>query len=242
MFVAPSLDSFAFRATLQGHKANLLSGRSVNSPALTRAQAFTSVSSGRPSHLHHERTPSACTLRIGPACPRIGHGSRRARRRAPPEVRDEMRAFFAWRLHAGVLPVSNEADVGRHGAVGGEKDAPNAAPAPAEVTTAPVDEARRRLRASTSSTCARTRRFPTRNSSSTARPRPRARRLSSDPVDVRCELEATCSSGHALVGHGDERRHGRVGDGQRRVAMLPRGVRLAVVGEDGALSRAFRSL
>ena len=59
-----------------------------------------------------------------------------------------MRAFFAWRLHAGCCP--NEADVGRHGAVVivVEKDAP-VAPAPApEVTTAPVDEAPEGPRAS----------------------------------------------------------------------------------------------
>ena len=195
VFVAPSLDSFAFRATLQGHTAEPIEADArLIAQHSTRAQAFTSVKFGSafaPSaRTYSQRMYLEDRPRLPENWPRQSPRETACRRL---KCWDEMRAFVAWRLHADVLPVSNEADVGRHGAVVivVEKDAPVPAPAPApEVTTAPVDEAPEK-----------TARFHVVDVRTDA-PLPDAQLIvdgarqaqgivasSSDTVDVRCELD-----------------------------------------------------
>ena len=106
VFVAPSLDSFAFRATLRGYTAEPIEADArLIAQHSTRAQAFTSVKFGAAFAPNRERTPSACTLRIGPAClenwPRQSPRETACRRL---KCWDEMRAFVAWRFHADLVP------------------------------------------------------------------------------------------------------------------------------------------
>ena len=170
--------------------------------------------------------------------PEVGHGSRRAGRRAPLKCWDEMRAFFAWRLHAGVLPVSNEADVGRHGAVVivVEKDAPVPAPAPAPEPTTP--------RGRSPGKTARFHVVDVRTDAPLADARlvvdgsPQAQGIvasTSESVDVRWSLMDTAAgpTSHSLD-TGTNADMAAWATDAVELRMRPRDVRLSIVGEDGA--------
>ena len=241
MFVAPSLDSSPSGRLYRSTRLNLLKRTLGYSPALGRRPGFASVKFGSAfapsSRTYSQRMYLEDRARLPESWPRQSPRETACRRL---KCWDEMRAFFAWRLHAGVLPVSNEADVGRHGAVVivVEKDAPVPAPAPApEVTTAPVDEAPEK-----------TARFhvvdvrtdaPLPDAQLIVDGAPQAQGIvasSSDTVDVRCELDGYVQLGettHSLdTGTNDDMAAWATDSVELR--MRPRDVRLAVVGEDGA--------
>ena len=127
VFVAPSLEKFAFRASREGWRqaeenvdARLLAQHS------SRSQAFTSVKFGA-AFSSNERTYSqrlylADRHRLPENYPRQSPRETACRRL---KCWDEMRAFFAWRLNTDLVPLPVN-EVGRHGAVVliVEKDAP----------------------------------------------------------------------------------------------------------------------